>query len=259
MPTQLNPENKTIIDTGFLDTGGAVDFAAFNMCTTDTLARKIYIRDTMFWKLSEADHVTFASIRNDIAILHQKIHFKLIGCETNNYGRTEIESLRRDYGMRIIPFNTVAKLTSKKLIQKGMTMEKNHIVKFVNSWRQNAMDDPKNVMKLGQIVLPKTKTTEMMKWMGQLDSFVRKDPVAFGTGNPKYAAEGSGHDDGIMAALGNIFMIKTKIFGLFGGNPAVGAIQRTDRKLGEPAPKSSIASKGIAVAHIDDSKFYAGL
>ncbi len=159
---QLKSINKNIVDSGFLDTGGAVDYAAFNMCTTDTIARKIYIRDTIFWKLSEKDHVTFASIRNDVAILYEKIHFALIGCETNNYGRTEIESLRRDYGMRIIPFNTVGKLTSKKIIQRGLTMEKNAIVKFVNSWRQNALDDPTNRMKLGQIVLPKKKTPEML-------------------------------------------------------------------------------------------------
>jgi len=255
----LDSENKHIVDTGFLDTGGAVDYAAFNMCTTDTFARKIYIRDTMFWKLNEKDKVTFASIRNDIAILHEKIHFSLLGCETNNYGRTEIESLRRDYGMRVIPFNTVAKLTSKILIQKGMTMEKNHIVKFVNSWRQNAINDPANVMKLGQIVLPKDKTPEMIKWMGQLDSFVRKDPDSFSGANPKYAAEGTGHDDGIMASLGNIFMIKTKIFGLYGGNPAVGSIPRIDRKLGEPPDRQKIRNKGIAVGHVDDSSFYEGL
>jgi hypothetical protein len=258
MEVQLKSENRHIVDSGFLDTGGAVDYAAFNMCTTDTIARKIYIRDTVFWKLSEKDHVTFASIRNDVAILHQKIQFAMIGCETNNYGRTEIESLRRDYGMRIIPFNTVGKLTSKKIIQKGLTMEKNAIIKFTNSWRQNALDDPNNQMKLGQIVLPKKKTTEMMKWMNQLDSFVRKDPEGFATGLPKYAAEGSGHDDGIMAALGNIFMIKTKIFGIFGGNPAVAAIQRVGKEVGEPS-KTPDRVKGIAVGHVEDYYFYQGM
>ena len=258
MEIQLKSENKHIVDTGFLDTGGAVDYAALNMCTTDTIARRIYIRDTVFWKLSEKDHVTFASIRNDVAILHKKIGFRLLGCETNNYGRSEIESLRRDYGMRVIPFNTVGKLTSKKLIQRGMTMEKNAIVKFVNSWRQNALDDPENQLKLGQIVLPKKKTVEMMKWMNQLDSFVRKDPEGFATGLPKYAAEGSGHDDGIMAALGNIFMIKTKIFGLYGGNPAVMSIPRVDKALGD-LPVKKDKAPGVAVAHIDDSHFYAGM
>jgi len=63
---KLDSKLKNIIDTAFLDTGGAADYAALNMCTTDTFTRKIYIRDTVFWKLSEADHVTFASIRNDV-------------------------------------------------------------------------------------------------------------------------------------------------------------------------------------------------
>jgi len=254
---KLDSKLKNIIDTAFLDTGGAADYAALNMCTTDTFSRKIYIRDTVFWKLSEADHVTFASIRNDVAILHQKIHFQMMGCETNNYGRTEIESLRRDYGLRIYPFNTVGKLTSKKLIQKGVTMEKNAIVKFVNSWRQNALDDPTNQMKLGQIVLPKQKTEEMIRWMSQLDSFVRKDPEGFVTGLPKYAAEGSGHDDGIMAALGNIFMIKTKIFGIFTGRPSVGVIHHKD--FPQTASKEVVKGAGLVIGHVDDSYMYQGL
>jgi len=254
---ELNSQLKNIIDTAFLDTGGAVDYAALNMCTTDTVARKIYIRDTVFWKLSEADHVTFASIRNDIAILHQQLHFGMMGCETNNYGRTEIESLRRDYGLRVHPFNTVGKLTSKKLIQKGVTMEKNAIVKFVNSWRQNALDDPTNRLKLGQIVLPKNKTEEMIRWMSQLDSFVRKDPEGFATGNPKYAAEGSGHDDGIMAALGNIFMIKTKIFGIFTGRPSTGVIHH--HEYPQTAHKDVLKGAGLVIGHVDDSHLYQGL
>ena len=40
--------------------------------------------------------------------------------EAFSSGNLRLESLRRDYGMRIIPFNTVGKLTSKKLIQKGL-------------------------------------------------------------------------------------------------------------------------------------------
>jgi len=254
---KLDSQLSNIIDTAFLDTGGQVDFAALNMCTTDTVARKIYIRDTVFWKLSEVDHVTFASIRNDIAILHQTIHFGMMGCETNNYGRNEIESLRRDYGLKIHPFNTVGKLTSKKLIQKGITMEKNAIVKFVNSWRQNALDDPTNQMKLGQIILPKQKTEEMVRWMSQLDSFVRKDPEGFATGNPKYAAEGTGHDDGIMAALGNIFMIKTKIFGIFTGRPSVGVIHH--HEYPQTAHKDVLKGAGLLIGHVDDSYMYKDL
>ncbi len=255
MMEKLDSRQRHIVDTGFLDTGGAVDYAAFNMCTTNTIARKIYIRDTVFWKLSEKDHVTFGSIRNDIAILHQQLRFSMLGGELNNYGRTELESLRRDYGLKIHGYNTVGKLTSKKIIQKGMTMEKNSIVKFVNSWRHNAKDDPNNHLKLGQIILPKVKTPEMVRWMNQLDSFVRKNPENFSTGLPKYAAEGSGHDDGIMASLGNIHMIKTKIFGIFTGRPSVGTIHHNDNA--RPETKSPPVTTGsLIVGKVDDGYLY---
>ena len=245
------------MDTAFLDTGGSVDFAALNMCTVDIPARKIYIRDNMFWKVNEKDKVTFGSIRNDIAILHQTIKFGMLGCETNNYGRSEMESLRRDYGIKMHGVNTVGKITSDDVIQKGESMDKNAMVKFVNSWRQNAVDDPGNHLKLGQIVLPVQKTPEMITWMNQLDSFVRKDPEGIGaTGAPKYGAEGSGHDDGIMAALGNIFLIKTKIFGIYSNARAVGAAQRTD----QPRFGSEVKQKamGRGVGRVDDSYFFEG-
>lgn len=221
----LDSTERHIIDSGFLDTGGAADYAAFNMCTTDVIERKIYIRDTMFWKLNEKEKITFGSIRNDIAILHQQLNFSFIGCETNNYGRTEIESLKRDYSIKIHPVNTVGKLTDQKKIMKGESMEKNAIIKFVNSWRQNAIDDPNNELKLGQIITPIKKTEGMRRWESQLDSFVRKNPEGFGsTALPKFAAEGSGHDDGIMASLGNIFLIKTKLFNIYGGAHALGTV-----------------------------------
>jgi hypothetical protein len=94
--------------------------------------------------------------------------------------------------------------------------------------------------------------------MNQLDSFVRKDPEGFVTGLPKYAAEGSGHDDGIMAALGNIFMIKTKIFGIFGGAGAVGVIHRNDPTPLSPQQKPD-RPQGVPIGHVDDSYFYEGM
>jgi len=232
MQTPLDSSLSHIVDSAFLDTGGAVDYAALNMCTVDVLERKIYIRDTMFWKISKADNVSFASIRNDIKILHEQINFNFIGCETNNYGRSEMESMRRDYGIRMYGVNTVGKITSQDIIDKGESMDKNAIIKFVNSWRQNTETDPANTMKLGQIVLPVHKSEYMVKWMNQLDSFVRKDPEGIGaTGNPKFGAEGTGHDDGIMALLGNIFLIKTKLFKIFTGTSAVGAVSRNNDSI----------------------------
>jgi hypothetical protein len=251
-----------MIDTGFLDTGGAADFAAFNMCTVNIPERKIYIRDTVFWKISEEDKVTFASIRNDISILHKTIKFYLIGCETNNYGRSEMESLRRDYGIRMHGINTTGKITSEDIIKKGESMDKNAVIKFVNSWRQNAHDDPHNHLKLGQIILPKKKSETMIKWMNQLDTFVRKDPEGFGaTGQPKYGAEGTGHDDGIMASLGNIFMIKTKIFKIFSGASSIGAVQvdNKGRNVMGNSNHRGLSPPGRSIGRIDDSGFYEGM
>lgn len=253
----LNSKHQHIIDSAFLDTGGGVDFAALNMCTTNVNERKIYIRDTMFWKISEKDHITFGSIRNDIAILHQQIKFGMIGCETNNYGRGEMESLRRDYGIKMYGVNTVGKITSDQVIKKGDSMDKHAMVKFVNSWRQNAIDDPENKLKLGQIILPVKKSPQMITWMNQLDSFVRKDAEGIGaTGQPKYGAEGSGHDDGIMASLGNIFMIKTKIFKIFAGTGAVGAAHHDQSGRNISDKQSPI---GRSMGRVDDSWMYEGL
>lgn len=262
LETQLDSKSSQILDTAFLDTGGAVDYAALNMCSVDVLNRKIYIRDTMFWKLSKADNVTFASIRNDIAILHKQFNFHFIGCETNNYGRSEMESMRRDYGIRMYGVNTVGKITSDDIIKKGESMDKNSIIKFTNSWRQNADTDPANNMKLGQIVLPVEKSEYMVKWMNQLDSFVRKDPEGIGaTGNPKFGAEGTGHDDGVMASLGNIFLIKTKLFKLFTGTSAVGAVSRNDDTIDVMNQFKPTHPKleNRAMGSIRTDEFYEGL
>lgn len=253
----LDQESKQVVDTAFLDTGGAVDYAALSRITVDIPARQMYLRDVMFWKLSEQDGITFGSIRNDIAILQEQLGFHFIGCETNNYGRSEIESLRRDYSLKVYGVNTVGKITSDDIINKGESMDKNAIIKFTNSWRQNALDDPTNRLKLGQILLPTEKTPHMIKWMGQLDSFVRKDPEGIGaTGQPKYGAEGSGHDDGIMAALGNIFLIKTKIFKIYHGERANGARFHDERVSGDNTGGKPI---GRSVGHVDSSSAYQGM
>lgn len=255
--------NISVINTGFLDTGGTADYAAYNLCSTDIQNRKIYLRDTIFWKVSEKDRVTFASIRNDIAILHKQLNLYFSGCETNNYGRSEMESLRRDYGIKMYGVNTVGKITSNEIIKKGESMDKTAIIKFTNSWRQNAQDDPANKLKLGQIVLTKQKTPAMIKWMNQLDSFVRVDPEGIGsTGAPKFGALGNGHDDGIMASLGNIFLIKTKIFKIFSGNSSVGAVMRNSPSPLDPsfeASKTKTQLTDRAMGRVDDSYLYEDL
>ncbi len=228
------PKNwdKPTLKSGFLDTGGTVDSACFTMCRVDIPNRIIYVTGAMFWKVSEKDHIFFATIRNDIAKLHLIHHFDLIGCETNNYGRTEMESLRREYGIRMIGINTTGKITDKKKLQKGDAMDKEAIIKFTNSWRQNAVVDPMNTAKLGQIKFLKQKTVDLQRVVNELDSFVRKMPEGIGaTGRPKFGAEGTQHDDGPMSMLGNFHTIKTKIFKIFIGTGTVGAVPNVEERM----------------------------
>ncbi len=224
--------NKPTLKAAFLDTGGTKDSACLTMCRVDIPNRIIYVTGAMFWKVSEADKVFFATIRNDIAKLHVIHHFDLMGCETNNYGRTEMESLRREYGIRMIGINTTGKITDKKKLAKGDSMDKEAIIKFTNSWRQNPLVDPQNTAKLGQIKFLKQKTADLQRVVNELDSFVEKRPEGIGaTGRPKYGAEGTQHDDGPMSMLGNFHMIKTKVFKIFTGLGKVGAVPNVETRM----------------------------
>lgn len=240
-----------MLKTAFLDTGGSPDFACLTMCHVDIPNRIIYIVGAKFWQVNEVEKVFFATIRNEIAILHKINQFDLMGCELNNFGRSELESIRREYGLKMIGINTVGKLTDKKKITKGLSMDKKAIVKFANNWRQHAIADPTNQHKLGQILFLKRKTKELQKVKDEFENFVRKDPEGIGaTGEPKFGAEGSGHDDGVMSTLGNIHVIKTKIFKIFNDGSAVGAVpNKSYRKT------SKEQMIGRAIGRVDDTAF----
>lgn len=245
--------NQPTVKSGFLDTGGSPDAACFTMCRTDIPARIIYVTGAMFWKLSEVDKVFFATIRNDIAKLHLIHKFDLIGCETNNYGRNEMESLRREYGINMIGINTTGKITDKKKMRKGVSMDKNAIIKFTNSWRQHPLVDPTNKFKLGQIKFLKQKTPDLRQVVSELDSFVRKDPEGIGaTGQPKYGAEGTQHDDGPMSMLGNFHVIKTKIFKIYSGDGSVGAVPNKEERVTTKFPLEG----GRAMGTLNQEEYY---
>ncbi len=203
---------RKMIKSFFVDLGGSPDETAGNFARTDIPERIIYITDQIFWKLSEADNVTFYSIRQDIAKLHAINKFNIIGCERNNYGRNEIESMQREFGLKIFGINTTGKITDDKKLQSGESMDKEAIIKLVNAWRVHAQIDPENKQKLGQIKFPKRKTPGLTKLINQIDSFIRVDPETVGsTSRPKFGAEGTQHDDGVMSMLGNIHVIVTKV------------------------------------------------
>ena len=241
------------VKSGFLDTGGSPDAACFTMCRSDIINRIIYVTGAMFWHISEKDKVLFATIRNDIAKLHLIHKFDMIGCETNNYGRNEMESLRREYGINMIGINTTGKITDKKKMRKGLSMDKHAIIKFTNSWRQNVIADPPNDHKLGQIKFLKQKTPDLQQVVNELGSFVRKDPEGIGaTGQPKYGAEGQQHDDGPMSMLGNFHIIKTKVFKIYSGTGTVGAVPNKEERI---TPKMPLEG-GRAMGTIHQEDYY---
>jgi len=229
---------KNMVKSGFIDPGGNPDEAAFNFARTDVPERIIYITDQIFWKLSERDNVTFYSIRQDIAKLHSINRFNILGCERNNYGRNEIESMKREYGIPIFGVNTTGKITDKKKQESGESMDKEAIIKLVNAWRVHAQIDPENKQKLGQIKFPKRKTPGLTKLINQIDSFIRVDPETVGsTARPKFGAEGTQHDDGVMSMLGNIHVIVTKVLQYSYGKRSVAGKLRdtqTHRMGGKP-------------------------
>lgn len=250
-----NWEKKTL-KSGFLDTGGMADSACFTMCRVDIPERIIYVTGAMFWKISEKDHVFFATIRNDIAKLHLIHHFDFIGCETNNYGRSEMESLRREYGIRMIGINTTGRITDAKKMRKGDSMDKEAIIKFTNAWRQHPLVDPQNVHKLGQIKFLKHKTEDLQRVVNELDSFVRVDPQGVGViSRPRFGAEGSQHDDGPMSMLGNFHVIKTKVFKIFTGTGSVGVVPNVEQRMvaKEPLPG------GGAIGSVNAESYYREL
>jgi len=240
--------DKKTLKSGFLDTGGSPDFACFTMLRVDIPERIMYVTGAMFWQVSEKDNVLFATIRNDIAKLHLINKFDLMGCETNNYGRNEMESLRREYGINMIGINTTGAITDKKKMRKGISMDKEAIIKFTNSWRQNVQADPENRNKLGQIKFLKRKTPELQRIVTEIDSFVRKLPEGIGsTGRAKFGAEGTQHDDGVMSMLGNIHVIKTKVFKIYTGTGTVGAVPNAEYRTVMKTPPPG----GRAIGNID--------
>lgn len=237
-------QRQTYVKSCFLDTGGSADSACLTMCRTDIPGRIIYVTGAMYWKLSEEERILFATIRNDIAKLHLINRFGLMGCETNNYGRSEMESLRREYGIAMHGINTTGRVTSEKTVKKGESMDKEAIIRFANAWRTNVIADPGNEHRLGQIKFLRDKTADLKKLVFELENFIRKVPEGLGTGRPRFGAEGRGHDDGPMSMLGHFFMIKTRVFRIYSGHGAVGAARHDGSHMAEASPP------GRSTAHV---------
>lgn len=206
-PTPNDIAGRNFVLTGFIDPGGSIDDYFLTVLKTHIPTHHIQVIGAMHWLLDESQGIDFAKIRNDIAKIHLRNYFNLLGCELNNFGRGEVQQMRREYHINMYGVNTSGKVTSEETIKKAKTLDKHQMVKWTNSWRSS-----------GNITfpIPEKQTPEIKKIITQLDSFVVKKTDGSGGPNFRYGAEGTQHDDGIMSLLGNLFIIKEKFFNLNG-------------------------------------------
>lgn len=203
--------------------------------------------------LDETKGIDFAKIRNEVAKVYFTNHFNILGCELNNFGRGEVQQMRREYHINMYGVNTAGKVTSEKTIRAQHTMDKHQMVKWTNSWRVD-----------GHITLPppEKQTPEIKKIVHQLDSFVVKKTD--GTGGPswKYGAEGTQHDDGIMSLLGNLYIVKEKFLKISGYDQrTIGAKPIQGNNLNEPLRETpeAVALGGRTLGSVNTNSFYDNL
>lgn len=128
----------------------------------------------------------YTKAEKDIAIIHQKDPADFYVCEQNNTGTHVIDSLQNIWHIPITGINT-GTTTSEKTKNKGKTMDKADIIKSV-----------KLMKKAGKLKIVQTSTPGLKKFVKQLNSFVKKLTKG---GKITYAAEGTQHDDFVMAFL----------------------------------------------------------
>jgi len=250
-PTPIEVQQRGYVLTGFIDPGGSIDDYFFTVLKTHIPTAKIQVYGAMHWLLDEANGVDFAKIRNDIAKLHLRNHFNLIGCELNNFGRGEVQQMRREYHINMYGVNTSGKVTSEQTIRKAITLDKHQMIKWTNSWRQ-----------AGDITFPikEKQTPEIKKVIHQLDSFVVKKTDGSGGPSFRYAAEGTQHDDGIMSLLGNLYITKEKFLRISGyEGRGIGGRSAGNETIEQSQEEEKVVVPGRTLGQVNTKSAYDSL
>jgi len=247
-PTPIEVAARGYVLTGFIDPGGSIDDYFFTVLKTNIPTAHIQVVGAMHWLLDEAKGIDFAKIRNDIAKLHMRNYFNVIGCELNNFGRGEVQQMRREYHINMYGVNTSGKVTSEETIKKAHTLDKHQMVKWTNSWRVD-----------GNITFPlaEKQTPEIKKIIHQLDSFVVKKTDGSGGPTFRYGADGTQHDDGIMSLIGNLYIIKEKFLKISGyGARAIGGKTTGKETIEGPLEEEQMEVTGRTLGNVNTSQMY---
>ena len=250
-PTPIEVAQRGYVLTGFIDPGGSIDDYFLTVMKTDIPTAKIQVIGAMHWLLDEVNGVDFAKIRNDIAKLHLRNYFNVIGCELNNFGRGEVQQMRREYHINMYGVNTSGKVTSQQTIDKQETLDKHQMVKWLNSWRQQG---------LLTFPLKEKQTPELKKIIHQVDSYVVKKTSGIAGPSFKYEAEGTQHDDGIASMLGNLYVIKEKFLRISGYGPrATGGKRPAEETIEDQLAQEELSTPGRTLGTINTSQMYDNL
>lgn len=163
------------------DPGKHQDTFAMIEFKIDIRTQTVIISGAFGWK-----HDNYTKCEKDISEIHKKDPADFYVCEQNNTGTHVIDSLQNIFHIPVTGINT-GRTTNEKTKKKGKTMDKDDIVKSV-----------KALKKLGKLKIVKTTSPGLKTFVKQLNSFIKKMTPG---GKITYAAEGTGHDDFVMAFL----------------------------------------------------------
>jgi len=129
----------------------------------------------------------YLEVEKSIAELHKIARFSYIILELNNTGHHVLEVLRNQYHLPVLAVTTTADVKDEEKKRSHSIMDKNEMVRQMMHWFQD-----------GTIIFPKNSNQELDELKRQLSIF---SEIKTESGKVSYRAEGSEHDDLVMALM----------------------------------------------------------
>lgn len=136
----------------------------------------------------------YLEVEKQMALAHSKSPFDHFALEINNTGTHVYEVLRNIYHLPVIPVTTTKDIKDPQKKYNIQKMDKNETVRETIHWLQD-----------GIIQLPSKLTADLHELKRQMSIFAEVKTEA---GSVSYRAEGSEHDDGVMALLLNVHLAR---------------------------------------------------
>lgn len=163
-----------------LDPGKHLD--AFALVGTEIVDGVLQIRGAKRWMGRN-----YLQVEDEIAQIHRTKPFDMYVLELNNTGTHVYEVLSDQKHLPVIPVVTTKDVKDLAKKHDGRTMDKNEMVRLMAHWFLD-----------GSIQFPINKTAELTELERQLKIFAEHKTE---TGSVSYRAEGSEHDDLVMALM----------------------------------------------------------